>query len=130
MADEQIVHLVRRGDQLEGAVQGSEPRPYRVRVPLTASGVHAPTCTCPYSFEGWCKHIAAVVLSAIEMPLSIPDRPPLAEVVAAQEARELGRALLALAEVHPELADEIEARVQGLEYEPPEWDLGDGEWGW
>ncbi|MEM6327858.1 MAG: SWIM zinc finger family protein [Bacteroidota bacterium] len=129
VAAEDILRLVRRGDRLEAAVQGSDVRPYRVRVPLTARGVGDPRCTCPYSFGGWCKHVAAVMLSAIEMPHSIEVEPPLDEIIEAQTEAGVKAALLALAEAHPEMADEIEARVQGLEYEPPEWDLGD-DYGW
>ncbi len=129
LAREDVVHLARRGDDLYGAVRGSEPRPYRVRVALTASGVRGATCSCPYSFGGWCKHIAAVLLSAIEMPLSIPDLPPLADSVAAQDAKRLQDVVLGLALEHPELLEEIEARLNGEPFDPPEWDLGgDGDW--
>jgi uncharacterized Zn finger protein len=126
---EQIVRLVRRGDVLEGVVWGSDVAPYHVRVRVAEDrAVREVSCTCPYSFEGWCKHAAAVVLSAVEMPRSIDVRPPLADVLAACEAPALRAALLALAEAHPHLADEIEARAEGREPDPPAWADPD-EWG-
>lgn len=121
--DEQIVHRVRRGDGLEAAVWGSDVVPYRVRIRLVEGrSVREVACTCPYSFEDWCKHVAAVVLSALEMPRSIPERPPLADVLGRADADALRAALLALAEAHPELTDEVEAPAQGLDYEPPDWE--------
>lgn len=64
--------------------------------------------------------------SAIEDPEPIPVRPALADPMAALDADELRHLLLALGRAHPELIDEVEARVEGREPDPPPWadDMG------
>ena len=121
---EQIVQRVRRDDVVDAAVWGSDVEPYRVRVRVAdgGRGVGEVTCTCPYSFEGWCKHVGAVVLSLVEMPRSVEVRPALAETLAALDADALRALVLALADAHPALADEVEARAEGREPDPPPWE--------
>jgi uncharacterized Zn finger protein len=38
-------------------------------------------CTCPYDYEGWCKHIVAVALSAIRKPKTSSQRLSLNELL-------------------------------------------------
>ena len=129
VADKKVVHLVRRGASLHGAVRGSDLHPYRVTVPLTESGVGTPSCSCPSTDKrNWCKHVVAVLLRAMNAPDAIEERPSLSDVIAAQSPEALHAALLGLAEAHPHLADEIEARVQGQDYKRPSWDFGFDGW--
>ncbi|MEM1116397.1 MAG: SWIM zinc finger family protein [Bacteroidota bacterium] len=124
--DGQIVEVVRRGNRLDAVVWGSDVEPYRVRIvieagPLGTDRLEAVTCTCPYSFAGWCKHAAAVVLMAIDVPGEIPERAALASRLDDLGADELRTVLLELDEAHLHLTDEIEARAEGRDPEPPSW---------
>ena len=69
--------LVLRGAELEADVQGNAPRPYRVWIEFDADDVADATCTCPYDYEGWCKHIVATALACLREPESIEERPTL-----------------------------------------------------
>lgn len=60
-----IRNLQRAGNSLIAEVSGS--RTYSVEIELDAQGLHA-HCTCPYSWGGHCKHIAAVLLKWVESP--------------------------------------------------------------
>ena len=55
--------LRREGDSFLASVQGS--RSYRVVLRLAAAGP-AFTCTCPYSFDGICKHSVALGLAVLD----------------------------------------------------------------
>jgi uncharacterized Zn finger protein len=59
-----VIDTVVRGNLLEGAVEGSQYTPYHVQVGFDAGGVSTATCTCPYDYGGWCKHIIALLLAA------------------------------------------------------------------
>ena len=120
---EQVVQRVRRGDVVDAAVWGSDVEPYRVRVEVAdgGRGVGEVSCTCPYGFGGWCKHVGAVVLSLVEMPRSVEARPALAETLAALDADVLRALVVALVRDHPALADEVEARAEGREPDSPPW---------
>ena len=61
--DGAVGRLVQRGDELEADVEGTEPDPYRVWVRFEDDEVSDTGCTCPYNYEGWCKHIIAVLLA-------------------------------------------------------------------
>ena len=123
---EQIGQRVRRGDVVDAAVWGSDVEPYRVRVEVAdgGRGVGEVSCTCPYSFGGWCEHVGAVVLSLVERPRSVEVRPALAETLAALDADALRALVVALVADHLALADEVEARALAREPDPPPWDEG------
>src|SRR5579871_4407085 len=70
--------LVQRGDVLQAEVSGTEPEPYNVTVRFGQAGITEASCTCPYDWGGWCKHIVATLLAALQMPQEIEQRPPLA----------------------------------------------------
>ncbi|MFN8496306.1 MAG: helicase-associated domain-containing protein [Anaerolineae bacterium] len=52
-------------DSLRAQVQGADL--YTVAIDVTRGGIVA-TCTCPYEWEGHCKHIGAVLLKWIYQP--------------------------------------------------------------
>ena len=58
---------VRRGNVLEAQVGRS--RMYRVEVEIADNELLA-TCSCPYNWGGYCKHIAALLMKWIESPTS------------------------------------------------------------
>lgn len=103
--------LIRRGDELEADVEGSASRPYRVWIEFDAEGVANATCTCPYDYEGWCKHIVAVLLAYAQNPGQVETRSPLAEKLAALEHGQLVALLLELADRIPRMSDMIEATL-------------------
>lgn len=120
--------LIRRGKTLSAEVFGSDWRPYQVRVTLRKSGISEARCSCPYDWGGWCKHIVATLLVALEAPAAGEERPPLAETLEDLDREALAALLVALAEERPELLSEIEGRIN------PEWQRPpDDEWppeGW
>ena len=103
--------LVLRGDELEADVQGTAPRPYRVWIEFDAEGVADATCTCPYDYGGWCKHIVATLLAYAKQPDMVDIRSPLAETLAALDRAQLEALLLELADRVPRMNDLIEAAL-------------------
>jgi len=109
-----VVSLVRRGDTLEAEVEGSAPMPYRVVVTFDAGGVAAATCSCPYASSGygsWCKHIVAALLTYINAPEQVEERPSLADLLADLDRAALQDLLLDLAAHDPDIADRVAARL-------------------
>lgn len=109
-----VVALTWRGAELHAAVEGSAEAPYRVAVRRVARGraagaldTLAAVCTCPYmsEWDGWCKHVVAVLLVASGDPDGTPRQPTVAELVAAHDRAALVRLLGALVERAPELYD-------------------------
>lgn len=64
-----IEDTTRKGQTLIAHVQGSRHKPYRVTINLDdKNDVEEADCTCPYGeeWDGWCKHIVAVLLYEIQ----------------------------------------------------------------
>ena len=69
-----ILDLERNSWGLWAQVKGSADQPYRVEARLGSKGLGTVTCTCPYN--GFCKHIVAVLLAWLERNgVEIPARP-------------------------------------------------------
>src|SRR5436305_12284794 len=67
--------LVQRGNVLQAEVAGSAPEPYVISVTLGEDGITEASCTCPYDWGGWCKHIVATLLAALHTAQAIVQLP-------------------------------------------------------
>ena len=114
-----VSDLTRRGAMLTADVEGSSRSDYQVAVTLTDAGAIADaTCTCPYDWGGYCKHIVAVLLAALHDEDNITVKPDLDALLANLNEQQLRRVVQALAAGRPELMADIEHEVQWLTREP------------
>jgi uncharacterized Zn finger protein len=109
--DGAVLSVVRRGPVLEAEVEGSLPTPYLVRVVVDGGGISLSTCTCPYDWGGWCKHIVATLFTCIHEPGAVHERPSLDRLLADLSAEQLRAILVGLVERNPDLTALIEEQV-------------------
>jgi uncharacterized Zn finger protein len=109
-----VISLVRRGTTLQAEVEGSEVLPYIVCCAFDSDEDLTATCTCPYDWGGWCKHIVATCLACIHQPEMIEERPPLDSQLASLNRDQLQLLLLKLAEQEPSLVGTIEREITSL----------------
>lgn len=97
------------GMVLTAEVQGSDIDPYEVRIVLGKTHIDSAECSCPYSeeWDGWCKHIAAVLLTAVRFPERFGDVPPLANLLKDLDRDTLHALLTELATSDDHVADRI-----------------------
>lgn len=88
---------------LSAICEGTDIEPYRVTVELTPTGIAAAYCSCPYDWEGDCKHIVALLLTYVHEPDTIPSLEPLLAILAAQPSASLLRIISGLLKRAPEL---------------------------
>lgn len=115
-----VQSLVLRGTALYAEVEGNEEFPYLVRVTFGADRFIEASCTCPYDWGGWCKHIVAVCLVLIHEPASIEQRPSLEQQISDLTREQLQTVLLALAERDPALIESIEREADLFHLVPTE----------
>lgn len=98
-----------RGNQLFAAVQGSEWEPYQVGVTFTGDDFTA-SCTCPYDWGGYCKHVVATVLAVMDENSRVPiaTKPPVADLIADLDANALRELVCRLVEAAPTLVDIVD----------------------
>ena len=107
--DGAISNTVIQGTLLSGECVGTYTPYYRVRVELDEAGIAEASCTCPYEFGGYCKHIVALLLAYLHHPKSFAARKASAEFLADLEHNDLVAILAKLIQEQPELYDRIEA---------------------
>jgi uncharacterized Zn finger protein len=109
-----VVNLVRRDRLIQALVEGSEYEPYRVTLTVDSSGIKQAGCSCPYDYEGWCKHIIAVALACIQNPDLIREAASLDQLLSPLDLKQTQTLLQKMVEEYPELMDEIERWVPTL----------------
>jgi uncharacterized Zn finger protein len=112
-----VTSLIQRGNELSAKVEGSEFDPYHISIDFNKSGITSAFCTCPYNFEGWCKHIIATLLTCLHQPDRIEQRPELAELIAPLTREQLQLILHKLALEQPDWVDAIEQQI--IQITPP-----------
>ncbi|BCM92737.1 hypothetical protein IAD21_04619 [Abditibacteriota bacterium] len=112
-----VLSVVKRGQSLHGKVEGSDYKPYQVVIQWQSDGGVEATCSCPYGdeWDGWCKHIVAVLLEYENEP--VEDQQPLSEVLKSLSKQELLDLLVAVSERKPEFYDAVVAVFNGEEIE-------------
>ncbi|WP_342105492.1 SWIM zinc finger family protein [Methylobacterium sp. SI9] len=106
--DGAVSDLVARGDTISAAVAGSDVEPYRVTIRIADGQVESSTCTCPYEWDGACKHVVATLLAAAEAGKALEERPPLAKRLEALDRDALTDLILRRAALDPDLVEWIE----------------------
>jgi hypothetical protein len=98
-----------RGSQLFATVQGSEWDPYQVGVTFT-DGDFTASCTCPYDWEGYCKHIVATLLTIIHDDGSgfVATATPIADLLEALDAKALRALVHRLVNAAPSLVEVVD----------------------
>ena len=109
-----VTNLAQRGNTICAAVEGSEVTPYCISLQFDSGGIAAVRCTCPYDYEGWCKHTVAVALTWVRQPERVELRPTLPQLLDRLNHVQTQRLVQALVEDRPELIDAIDCQVMLL----------------
>ena len=101
--------ITERGGQLFAEVHGSEWDPYQVGVTFAGKDFTA-SCTCPYDWGGYCKHVVATLLAVIDddSPVPISTKPPVSDLIAGMNAAELRALVQRLVAAAPTLAEVVD----------------------
>ena len=99
--------VVRRGSRLFAEVLGSEEDPYHVGVAFREGDFEA-SCTCPYDWGGYCKHIVAVLLTWVHDRDLVAVRAPIEDLLAKLDADKLRALILQMVESDPGLSEAID----------------------
>ena len=106
-----ISNTVVQGGLLIGDCEGTYAPYYRVQVELDEAGICSATCTCPYDFGGYCKHIVALLLTYVHHPKQFAARQEPDDLLADLDRDDLLALLSRLLRERPELYDWIEVAI-------------------
>ena len=95
--------------KLSANCQGTEVYPYRVSVEFMPTGIATTYCSCPYSWDGECKHIVALLLTYIKTPETVFSVDSLLTTLETKSKSNLIGIISELLEQAPELAHIVQA---------------------
>ncbi|MYE87430.1 hypothetical protein F4X33_00330 [Candidatus Poribacteria bacterium] len=97
------------GYTLSATCEGTDIDPYHVTVELMSTGISSAYCSCPYDWEGDCKHIVALLLTYVDASDTILSLEPLFTTLEAQPKSSLLQIISELLKHAPELAPIVQA---------------------
>lgn len=98
-----------QGHTLSGKCEGSGSPFYKVRTELDDGGIHSATCSCPYDFGGYCKHLVALLLAYARKPKQFSVRREPTELLADLTREQLLALVTKLLREQPDLYEWVEA---------------------
>jgi uncharacterized Zn finger protein len=120
-----VSSLIRRGPTYYAEVQGSDYDPYQVTFTLATAEDDATTpigdthCTCPYAWDGLCKHVIAALLTYVHRPEMVEERPTIDVLLDSLDADQVKQILRQLVESQPAVIHFIESRMPQPPKQPP-----------
>jgi len=129
--EKRVYNIKKYGNRFQGDVRGSQK--YLAQIKVSSDGISA-FCNCPYTGNGWCKHLVALGLSIEEgnfqeepqilaqTPTQLSDFPTLQQKLIHQQAQIKGlvpTSVLATSYLHPipgDLLDIDYVKNQFLQY--------------
>ncbi|MDQ3755759.1 MAG: SWIM zinc finger family protein [Acidobacteriota bacterium] len=100
-----------QGHILSGECEGNESPFYKVRVELDGGGIRSATCTCPYDYGGYCKHIVALLLAYAQRPKQFAVRREPTELLSGLSREQLLALVTKLLSEQPDLYEWVEAAL-------------------
>jgi uncharacterized Zn finger protein len=106
-----VYDTYRQGDLLTGKCEGSSSPFYQLTVQLDEGGIQEASCTCPYDWGGFCKHIIALLLTYIHTPEAFIERKNIKELLGQLEKDALVRLIAKMVDKNPELYSWLQTAI-------------------
>ena len=103
---EMVESVIQRGSRLFAEVLGNDEDLYYVGIALQEDDFDA-SCTCPYDWGGYCKHIVAALLTWIHDREAVSQRTPIEDLLASLDADGLRVLVFKMIESNPELSETV-----------------------
>lgn len=107
-----IYDIFRQGNVLTGKCEGSSAPFYQLRVTIDEGGIQEASCTCPYDWGGYCKHIIALILTYIHDPDTFVEQQRVEELLTDLDKESLVRLIGKMVEKDPDLYFWLQTAVQ------------------
>ena len=103
--DKAIFDVRREGRTLKAACHGSLPDPYYLHVTFGDNGIAEADCSCPVGDGGFCKHVAALLLTWLNDPDVFVETEPVDQALQRRSKSELVGLIQQMITRHPDLED-------------------------
>src|SRR5205085_4644225 len=100
-----------QGHTLSGECEGNESPFYKVHAELDDGGIRSATCSCPYDFGGYCKHVIALLLAYAQRPKQFAVRQEPTELLSDLTREQLLALVTKLLREQPDLYEWVETAL-------------------
>jgi uncharacterized Zn finger protein len=109
-----VYDTFRQGDLLTGKCEGNSAPFYQIHVQLDDGGIQEASCTCPYDWGGYCKHIIALMLTHIHDPDAFIEQKNIKELLGQLDKDGLVRLITKMVDKNPELSSWLQTAIQDV----------------
>ncbi len=106
-----VFDTFRQGDLLTGKCKGSSAPFYQIRVQLDEGGIQEASCTCPYDWGGYCKHIVALMLTYVHSPDAFIEQKNIKELLGQLDKDGLVYLITKIVDKNPDLYSWLQTAI-------------------
>ncbi|MCC6147762.1 MAG: SWIM zinc finger family protein [Anaerolineaceae bacterium] len=104
----------RQGDILTGKCEGNSAPFYQMRVQLDEGGIQEASCTCPYDWGGYCKHIIALMLTYMHNPEVFIEQKNINELLEQLDKDDLVHLITKMVDKNPDLYSWLQTAIPAV----------------
>jgi len=109
-----VFDTFRQGDILTGKCEGSSAPFYQLRVQFDEGGIQEASCTCPYNWGGYCKHIIALLLTYIHNPDAFIEQKSTKELLGQLDKDALVHLITKMVDQNPDLYSWLQTAIPAV----------------
>jgi len=100
-----------QGDILTGKCEGSSAPFYQLRVRLDEGGIQEASCSCPYDWGGYCKHIVALMLTYMHNPDAFIEQKNIKDLLGQLDKDALVHLITKMVDKNPDLYSWLQTAI-------------------
>ena len=106
-----VFDTFQKDDLLTGKCEGSSAPFYQIHVQLDEGGILEASCTCPYDWGGYCKHIIALMLTYMHNPDAFIEQKNIKELLGQLDKDGLVYLITKMVDKNPDLYSWLQTAI-------------------
>lgn len=109
-----VFDTFQKDDLLTGKCEGSSAPFYQIHVQLDEGGIQEASCTCPYDWGGYCKHIIALMLTYMHNPDAFIEQKNINELLEQLDKDDLVHLITKMVDKNPDLYSWLQTAIPAV----------------
>ncbi len=109
-----VFDTFQKDDLLTGKCEGSSAPFYQIHVQLDEGGIQEASCTCPYDWGGYCKHIVALILTYLNNPDAFIEQKNINELLGQLDKDDLVHLITKMVDKNPDLYSWLQTAIPAV----------------
>jgi uncharacterized Zn finger protein len=109
-----VFDTFQKDDLLTGKCEGSSAPFYQIHVQLDEGGILEASCTCPYDWGGYCKHIIALMLTYMHNPDAFIKQKNINELLEQLDKDDLVHLITKMVDKNPNLYSWLQTAIPAV----------------